>query len=70
MNITEYATIVTTPDTGGFGTVSVGGQTRLCYFDPTIFVSIYAPAVGARVLVTDGGATLAAYAVIGIGAPA
>lgn len=69
MNAMPIATIITVPDTAGWGTVSYGGQTRLCYFDVARFVGFFAPLVSDRVLIRDGTTSLMAVAVLGKGAP-
>jgi hypothetical protein len=70
---TMWGTVVSAPDSDGFGTVLLGDETRRVWFNPLTFVSPWpVPAPDDRVAVDvtpAGGREMHAIGVIGRGAP-
>lgn len=64
-NTSKIAVIAVAPDVAGWGTVTVGGVDRRCYFDPAR-LAVLVPVVSDRVLVLPAtGNTLAALWLLG-----
>jgi hypothetical protein len=72
-NSTQWGTVVSAPDADGFALVTIGDETRRCYFHPAYFADPWPiPEAGDRVAVDTTpaqGREMHATAVIGRGTP-